>query len=769
MMSSRSKALVVATVTGIQDTSVIYPYCTVCYGKLNKDFHFNQWVCIRCQISYMSDCIPYRYCLRLNIADETLYCGISVFGETLQPYFGLVASEMQKLFDLLHSDQIMEVLKKIFVGKCFIFEFKTLLLNKENSSNLCLLSVIKKNCISLFDNNLVAYKIINNNVTNNDTVYTYLMKYNNHVSFSKKFKMNKSHSLQTNEIIDFQSSLYSTLSYYSTLQGHIVLSWETKRSECQNSRILLTALHFYKSSPSFFLGSSHCKLREFSHRKKSLSFFCQLNFDKNKNLYEEQNKIFLSSKQLQVLFSETDFRREYKMKEICLHLENISVREMYKDEIETFGNAVDLEKATSVKLNNSRQNISHIIGSEDLSKILNDFDERISENSVKTIANCKQYSIQKSRISLCSANSSLYSLEDINNFVNKFSELNNHTYSSTADNISGDLFETVSEKTSNYTEKCNASNHCQIFFKSTFNSQKENVIISLSRKSALLLCSHTSNKDFCHLLLNNSQLFSSTQSHIERKSNLSGMTLMSHLQVREKQTAFPQKKVNNWSIQNDSYQCSKSKESNKNVKKCMNKTKLISFPFQKSCTSPVPSSNRLSFKLYISKIKTNIYQETLVSTPIRDSSVSFLNFAKNSSSYDAFGTPIQRTDFIQEEIYCDSPSLLCKESPHFHGFLAKSPPKQNDISSNLFTPSNDSDMSLSLSLQFSTKEMNEFSQDLFSHESSPSPISQYFNKKNYITPVSLKSTHYLKKYHCWTKRIILQNTDDFIDSTYNKE
>lgn len=109
----------------------------------------------------------------------------------------------------------------------------------------------------------------------------------------------------------------------------------------------------------------------------------------------------------------------------------LSQRNVQRWDFETFGNAVDLEKTISVKLN-SRQNISHIIGSEDLSKILNDFDKRISENSVKTIANCKQHSIQKSRTSLCSANSS-YSSEDINNFVNKFSELNNHTYSSTAE------------------------------------------------------------------------------------------------------------------------------------------------------------------------------------------------------------------------------------------------------------------------------------------------------------------------------------------------
>lgn len=81
------------------------------------------------------------------------------------------------------------------------------------------------------------------------------------------------------------------------------------------------------------------------------------------------------------------------------------------------------------------------------------------------------------------------------------------------------------------------------------------------------------------------------------------MTPISHLQVREKQTAFPQNKVNNWFTQNDLYQCLKSKESNKNVKKFMNKTKLISFPFQKSCTSPVPSSNRLHLNFIFLKSK----------------------------------------------------------------------------------------------------------------------------------------------------------------------
>ena len=736
---------------------------------------------MQCQITYKSDCIPYQYFLRLNIADETSDCSISVFGKTLQPYFGLAAIEMQKILNLQHSDQIMEALKKTFVGKCFIFQLKTPLLNKKNSSSLCLLSVVKKHDSSSFGSNLVAYKIISNKNTDNDTVYSYLMQYNQ-FTYSKKPKINKLHSLQTTEIMDFESSTScSILPPDSISQESLILSWETKEFDCQNLKIPLIDLYFDKSS-SFLLDYNPCKVREltFTDKKKSLSLF---SFDENKNSYREPNHS-------QFLFTETSaniktyFKNTSKKKNIsCPHFEKISISEMHKDdEIK--------KKVISVRLNESRNSVSNIIKTEDLAIILNDFDERIcDECSLKIIDTCKKYFNETSKSILCSENSSLYLLEDVSNFIKEYSEVTNHTYLSTAGNLSEDLFETMFEKTSNSSKKLNASNHHPIFLKSiTHNLQNETDTMSFykNQKSSLLLCKPTPNKYLYHLYEDSKdfQFFCSTQSDMERKSHLSVIIPALELQRREKQrdnlkTIFSQNKVNKETvknIQNASYQYSKSTENKENVTKCIDKTHFICLPF-KSYISPASPFNKLSSKSsYISKMKTNIKQKTFASTPISKSSVwknvPFLTLTKNCSPPldDAFGTPIQRTDFIPESVYYDSPSLEQKKSPYFHGFATKTTSEENEVSFDLFTSLNDSHKMLPLSLQISTKKMNEFSQDLFSPKSNQSPtssISKCFSRNNSMTPLSLKSRNqYLtpqKNYRRLTKRKMLPTADDFFD------
>lgn len=709
MKSSRSKALVVATVTSIQDINVTYPYCRECYGKLNQNCHLNEWSCLQCQISYESDCVPYRYRVHLNIADETSSCNVSVFGKTLQPYFGLPAIEMHKFLELQHPKQIMEALKKSFIGKCFVFEFKTTLL--KNSSHFCLLSVIKNNKNSLFGSNLIAYQMISNHYTTNDNIHSHLMQYKQ-LSCSTNLKMSQSNS-RPNVNIPISDSAVSSAD--SALYESIVLSCKIKKSEFQHFNQSLTSFYSDYNSSSFPLNTSKMKESHFPNDN--------LDFDQNKNVYKEPSQaLFTPRKQLHFSFGENmkpNVKNKVEMQEMYQNFENISISEMSQDQIK---NIVDPSQDISAKLNPNWKSVSKAIESKDIS-IFNHFNKRICDCSSQTIGTCTHCSLKKEKIILCSANNSL---EDVNIFLKKLSLITNPNHSSTACNLSADLFATISEKMSNFSEKCTVSNPCDSFTPDV--QKRKKIITSFYPEKSLLIFNYNRRKIFCQLFddSNDFHFFCSDQSHLEQRLSFSSITCTPELQKNEKQnnnerTVSSQNKMNRKTTR---FKESTKSKSEKRAKKSINKTDFSSLSLN-SCTSPNSSFNRLSSKLsYIPKPKTNNCQETLTSTPISDSSVfknaPFLICAKNCSPqlYDAFGTPMKKTDLQQEDIGCDSPSLLQNESIHCDRFVRFSR-RENPVSFDLFVTTDDSHDSLS----FSAKNNDNFSHDLFNSESNLFSIS----------------------------------------------
>uniref|UniRef100_A0A3Q1EI48 DNA damage induced apoptosis suppressor n=3 Tax=Acanthochromis polyacanthus TaxID=80966 RepID=A0A3Q1EI48_9TELE len=96
------RALVDCAVLSLQDTCVFYPSCKGCFSRIDVEQQdTTRYRCFRCGYRCLKEQVDYRYRLSLSVTRDSRIFGVTVFGSTLNPFFGIHASELQKLVENL--------------------------------------------------------------------------------------------------------------------------------------------------------------------------------------------------------------------------------------------------------------------------------------------------------------------------------------------------------------------------------------------------------------------------------------------------------------------------------------------------------------------------------------------------------------------------------------------------------------------------------------------------------------------------------------------
>ncbi|XP_017274262.1 uncharacterized protein ddias [Kryptolebias marmoratus] len=132
-MSAR-RALVDCAVLSLQDSCVFYPCCKSCFSRIDTEQLDGaaRCRCSRCGSRCPRDQVDYRYRLSLRVTRDSCIFGVTVFGNSLNAFFGIHASGLQKLVENLEgpieqstrSRLMMKAVKDCFIGRHFLFGIK---------------------------------------------------------------------------------------------------------------------------------------------------------------------------------------------------------------------------------------------------------------------------------------------------------------------------------------------------------------------------------------------------------------------------------------------------------------------------------------------------------------------------------------------------------------------------------------------------------------------------------------------------------------------
>ncbi|XP_037549616.1 DNA damage-induced apoptosis suppressor protein [Nematolebias whitei] len=125
------RALVDCAVLSLQDSCVFYPCCKSCFSRIDTDQldTTTRCRCSRCGYRCLRDQVDYRYRLSLWVTRDSCIFGVTVFGNSLNAFFGIHASELQKLVEHLEgpvepatrSRLLVKAVRDCFIGRHFIF------------------------------------------------------------------------------------------------------------------------------------------------------------------------------------------------------------------------------------------------------------------------------------------------------------------------------------------------------------------------------------------------------------------------------------------------------------------------------------------------------------------------------------------------------------------------------------------------------------------------------------------------------------------------
>ncbi|XP_067425077.1 DNA damage-induced apoptosis suppressor protein [Emydura macquarii macquarii] len=128
------RRLLAASVISIQNSSFVYPSCQNCFSKLILDSkRFN---CLKCGCMGEAKDANYRYRLSLKVAGTSDLYDITVFGSSLDPFFGITAGSLQRCIQDFNQvsgeldrdvspSVLIEAVKTCFIGRRFIFGVKS--------------------------------------------------------------------------------------------------------------------------------------------------------------------------------------------------------------------------------------------------------------------------------------------------------------------------------------------------------------------------------------------------------------------------------------------------------------------------------------------------------------------------------------------------------------------------------------------------------------------------------------------------------------------
>ncbi|XP_077419476.1 uncharacterized protein ddias [Vanacampus margaritifer] len=127
------RALVDCTVLSLQDACVFYPCCKNCFCRMDVESRdTTRSRCSRCTYCCLRCHLEYRYRLSLLVTRDTSIFGVTVFGSCLNPFFGIPATQFQRILETTDgppeasagSKLLVKAIEDCFVGKHLVFGIK---------------------------------------------------------------------------------------------------------------------------------------------------------------------------------------------------------------------------------------------------------------------------------------------------------------------------------------------------------------------------------------------------------------------------------------------------------------------------------------------------------------------------------------------------------------------------------------------------------------------------------------------------------------------
>ncbi|KAM7014905.1 uncharacterized protein ddias [Tautogolabrus adspersus] len=131
-MSLRA-ALVDCVVLALQDACVFYPCCKDCLSKIQVERQdAKRCRCAKCGYICLRENVDHRYRLSLKVIRDKCIFGVTVFGTSLNTFFGIPASGLQRLVENADGPAeapnrctlLVKAVQDCFIGRHFIFGIK---------------------------------------------------------------------------------------------------------------------------------------------------------------------------------------------------------------------------------------------------------------------------------------------------------------------------------------------------------------------------------------------------------------------------------------------------------------------------------------------------------------------------------------------------------------------------------------------------------------------------------------------------------------------
>uniref|UniRef100_A0A3B3I6N7 Replication factor A C-terminal domain-containing protein n=1 Tax=Oryzias latipes TaxID=8090 RepID=A0A3B3I6N7_ORYLA len=127
------RALLSCAVLSLQDSCVFYPCCKGCFSRIHAEKEdARRFRCSKCGYWCHKDQVDHRYRLSLSVARDGSIFGVTVFGNSLNRFFGIHANGLQRLVENLdgpldqptRSTLLLKAVKDCFIGQYFLFGLK---------------------------------------------------------------------------------------------------------------------------------------------------------------------------------------------------------------------------------------------------------------------------------------------------------------------------------------------------------------------------------------------------------------------------------------------------------------------------------------------------------------------------------------------------------------------------------------------------------------------------------------------------------------------
>uniref|UniRef100_A0A3P9GXW2 Replication factor A C-terminal domain-containing protein n=1 Tax=Oryzias latipes TaxID=8090 RepID=A0A3P9GXW2_ORYLA len=127
------RALLSCAVLSLQDSCVFYPCCKGCFSRIHAEKEdARRFRCSKCGYWCHKDQVDHRYRLSLSVARDGSIFGVTVFGNSLNRFFGIHANGLQSLVENLdgpldqptRSTLLLKAVKDCFIGQHFLFGLK---------------------------------------------------------------------------------------------------------------------------------------------------------------------------------------------------------------------------------------------------------------------------------------------------------------------------------------------------------------------------------------------------------------------------------------------------------------------------------------------------------------------------------------------------------------------------------------------------------------------------------------------------------------------